>query len=122
MFRRVLDQEVNVIGLAVQGEQLAPHRWKDLRPMPAEPIECADVEDLTPIFCDADQMNNQLGNAMPLKQGYRIWLGLGFVSNRARKSSFHPAFFNLPLIEPFDPSSLMALSAQRRSSAIFCGP
>ncbi len=57
-----------------------------------------------------------------LRQGYRIWLGLGFVSNRARKSSFHPALFNLPLIEPFDPSSLMALSAQRRSSAIFCGP
>jgi hypothetical protein len=66
VFRRVLDQEVNVIGLAVQGEQLAPHRWKDPHPMPAEPIKCVGIEDLTPIFRDADQMNNQLGNAKPL--------------------------------------------------------
>src|SRR4051794_33617409 len=55
-------------------------------------------------------------------QGYRIWLGLGFMSSRARKSSSHPALFNFPLIEPFDPSSLRALSAQRRSRARFCGP
>src|SRR4051812_24553813 len=48
----------------------------------------------------------QLGSKAKLKRlGYRIWLGLGFVSSRARKSSSHPALFNLPLTEPFDPSS-----------------
>jgi hypothetical protein len=43
------------------------------------------------------------------------------VSRRVRKLSSHPAHFNLPFIEPFDPSSLHAFSAHRRRSARLCG-
>jgi hypothetical protein len=38
------------------------------------------------------------------------------------KSSFHAAYLSSPLMDPFEPSSLQALSSHPRSGSRFCGP
>src|SRR3954470_12573656 len=94
------------------------------RPQPAAIACVRDGSFRVPAACRAEgnREADHVKTSDVENQGYRIWVGFGFVSSRARKSSSHPALFNLPLTEPFDPSSFRALSAQRRSRARFCGP
>ena len=59
IFRRIFDQQVNVIALAVAGDKHAIHRLADLGEVCLEPFNRRVVENLPPVFRDENQMADQ---------------------------------------------------------------
>ena len=57
VLRRIFDQKMHMVGLAIAGEHRARHLLAKLGEMRLEPIKRRSVQHFTSIFCDADQMD-----------------------------------------------------------------
>lgn len=65
MFRRIFNEKMNVIVLAIASNKFRFHLLADPSEMLAEPIERRRIKHVTPIFGNKHQMHVKYRNAMP---------------------------------------------------------
>ena len=60
----MLNEQVQVVRLAIESEQHAVHLREQPRSVRLKPLECRGVENFPPMFRDIDKVNDESRNAV----------------------------------------------------------